>query len=106
MQSTDLSGKTGLVGGVANKRSIAWGIAQAAPGAGGARAAWGYQGGRLGENGRELAGSLADPLILPCDVTSDQQIDHVFAEVDSAFGGLDFLVHGAAFAPREELAAP
>jgi enoyl-[acyl-carrier protein] reductase I len=102
---TDLSGKTGLIVGVANKRSIAWAIAQAASAAG-ARLAVTYQGERLEENVRELCGSVTNPVILPCDVTSDAQIDQVFAAIDTEFGGLDFLVHGAAFAPREELAAP
>ncbi len=102
---TDLTGKQGLIVGVANKRSIAWAIAQAAAAAG-ARIALTYQGERLEENVRELAASLADPLILPCDVTSDEQIAALFAAVDREFGGLDFLVHGAAFAPREELSAP
>ena len=101
----DLSGKTGLVVGVANKRSIAWAIADAAARAG-ARLAVTYQGERLEENVRGLAAGLTDPLVLPCDVTRDDQIDALFAEIDRQFGGLDFLVHGAAFAPREELAAP
>jgi enoyl-[acyl-carrier protein] reductase I len=102
---TDLNGKTGLVVGVANKRSIAWAIAQAASTAG-ARLAVTYQGERLEENVRELCAALTDPLILPLDVTSDAQIAEVFAAIDREFGGLDFLVHGAAFAPREELPAP
>jgi enoyl-[acyl-carrier protein] reductase I len=102
---SDLSGKHGLIVGVANKRSIAWAIAQAAAHQG-ARLAITYQGERLEENVRELAAGLADPLVLPLDVTSDAQIDAVFAAVEREFGGLDFLVHGAAFAPREELAAP
>jgi enoyl-[acyl-carrier protein] reductase I len=102
---TDLAGKTGLIVGVANKRSIAWAIAQAAAGAG-ARLAVTYQGERLEENVRELAASLTDPLIMPCDVTDDAQIAAVFSGIERDFGGLDFLVHGAAFAPREELAAP
>jgi enoyl-[acyl-carrier protein] reductase I len=101
----DLSGKHGLVVGVANKRSIAWAIAQAAAGAG-ARLAVTYQGERLEENVRELSESLSNPLLLPLDVTQDGQIDHVFNSIDKEFGGLDFLVHGAAFAPREELSAP
>ena len=100
-----LAGKIGLVVGVANKRSIAWAIAQAASAAG-ARLALTYQGERLEENVRDLSASLTDPLILPCDVTDDAQIGNVFAEIDRTFGGLDFLVHGAAFAPREELANP
>jgi enoyl-[acyl-carrier protein] reductase I len=102
---TDLAGRHGLIVGVANKRSIAWAIAQAASSAG-ARLAITYQGERLEENVRELSESLADPLILPCDVTDDAQIAAVFEAVDREFGGLDFLVHGAAFAPREELSAP
>jgi enoyl-[acyl-carrier protein] reductase I len=64
-----------------------------------------YQGERLEENVRELAAGLTNPLILPCDVTDDAQIGGVFAAIDREFGGLDFVLHGAAFAPREELAA-
>jgi enoyl-[acyl-carrier protein] reductase I len=102
---SDLQGKTGLVVGVANKRSIAWAIAQALA-ARGARLAVTYQGERLQENVRELCATLTDPLILPLDVADDGQIARVFEEIDGGFGGLDFLVHGAAFAPREELSAP
>ncbi|OFW08163.1 MAG: enoyl-ACP reductase [Acidobacteria bacterium RIFCSPLOWO2_02_FULL_67_36] len=102
---TDLQGKTGLIVGVANKRSIAWAIAQAAAEAG-ARLAITYQGERLEENVRELAATLVNPLILPCDVTDDAQIAHLYEAIDGEFGGLDFLVHGAAFAPREELSGP
>ena len=102
---SQLEGKTGLIVGVANKRSIAWAIAQAA-GAAGARLAVTYQGERLEENVRELAANLRDPLILPCDVADDGQIAALFAAIDREFGGLDFVVHGAAFAPREELSAP
>ena len=102
---TDFAGRTGLIVGVANKRSIAWAIAQALS-ARGARLAVTYQGERLEENVRELSAALADPLVLPLDVTDDAQIAQVFDQVGSAFGGLDFLVHGAAFAPREELSAP
>ncbi len=102
---TDFAGKTGLIVGVANKRSIAWAIAQALS-ARGARLAITFQGERLEENVRDLSGSLTDPLILPLDVTSDAQIASVFEQLEANFGGLDFVVHGAAFAPREELAAP
>jgi enoyl-[acyl-carrier protein] reductase I len=102
---SDFAGKTGLVVGVANKRSIAWGIAQTVAGRG-ARLAVTYQGERLEENVRELCETLVDPLILPLDVTSDDQIAQVFESVDTAFGGLDFVVHGAAFAPRAELTSP
>jgi len=102
---SEFEGKTGLIVGVANKRSIAWAIAQALS-ARGARLAVTYQGERLEENVRELCASLNDPLVLPLDVTDDGQIDTVFEQLGTTFGGLDFLVHGAAFAPREELAAP
>jgi enoyl-[acyl-carrier protein] reductase I len=102
---SDLQNKTGLIVGVANKRSIAWAIAQAASSAG-ARLAVTYQGERLEENVRDLSAALANPLILPCDVTDDAQIAHLFSEIDREFGGLDFLVHGAAYARREELDAP
>jgi enoyl-[acyl-carrier protein] reductase I len=102
---SELSGTHGLVIGVANKRSIAWAIAKAVSDAG-ARLAVTYQGDRLEENVRELAADLADPLILPLDVGNDAQIRDVANRCDEAFGGLDFVVHGAAFAPREELTRP
>src|SRR6476661_7607133 len=100
-----LVGKHGLIVGVANKRSIAWGIAQAAA-AEGARLAVTYQSERLKENVDELAASLTNPLILPCDVAVDQQIAEVAAAIDREFGGLDFFVHGAAFAPADALSHP
>jgi enoyl-[acyl-carrier protein] reductase I len=101
----DLSGKIGLIVGVANKRSIAWAIAQAASAAG-AKLAITYQGERLGENVRELAEGLPDPLLMPLDVTDDAQIAAVFEGIDRTFGGLDFVVHGAAYATREDLSNP
>jgi len=101
----DLSGKHGLIVGVANKRSIAWGIAQAAAAAG-ARLALTYPSARLEENVRELAASLDSPLVAPCDVASDQQIADLAATIDRELGGLDFLVHGAAFAPADALSQP
>src|SRR5580765_3618537 len=101
----DLSGKHGLIVGVANKRSIAWAIAQAA-GAAGARLALTYQGERLEENVRELAEKLESPIVMPCDVADDRQIADAAATIDREFGGLDFLVHGAAFAPKAELDNP
>jgi enoyl-[acyl-carrier protein] reductase I len=102
---SELAGTHGLIVGIANKRSIAWAIAQAVTAAG-ARLAVTYQGERLEENVRELSAALPDPLILPCDVTDETQLDALFAAIGKEFGALDFLVHGAAFAPREELAAP
>ena len=101
----DLSGKHGLIVGVANRRSISWGIAQAAAAAG-ARLALTYPSERLEENVRELAATLDNPLVLPCDVGNDQQIADLAAAVDAEFGGLDFLVHGAAFAPGDALKNP
>ena len=101
----DFSGKLGLVVGVANRRSLSWAIAQVASSRG-ARLAITYQG-RFEEHVHELSQGLDPaPLILPCDVASDSDIDAVFARIDRDFGGLDFVVHGAAFALREELSAP
>ncbi len=98
-----LEGKIGVVFGVANKRSIAWAIAQAWKREG-ATLAFTYQGERLKENVEELAGTFgSDTLILPCDVTSDAQIDAVFAALREKFGRLDLLLHAVAFAPREAL---
>jgi enoyl-[acyl-carrier protein] reductase I len=98
-----LAGKTGIVFGVANKRSIAWAIAQAWAGAG-ARLAFTYQGERLKENVEELAGTFgADTPILPCDVTKDEEIAAVFDTVGRKFGKLHLLLHSVAFAPREAL---
>jgi enoyl-[acyl-carrier protein] reductase I len=101
----DLSGKHGLIVGVANKRSISWAIAQAAAAAG-ARLALTYPSERLEENVRELAAKLENPLVLPCDVSSDEQISALAASLDQEFGGLDFFLHGAAFAPAAELSNP
>jgi enoyl-[acyl-carrier protein] reductase I len=100
-----LNGTCGLITGVANKRSIAWAIARAMA-RDGARLALTYQGERLLENVQELAAELERPLLLPCDVTSDMQIAEVFQTIEREFGGLDFLLHGTAFAPREELSRP
>jgi enoyl-[acyl-carrier protein] reductase I len=97
-----LEGKTGLVMGVANKRSIAWGIANAASKAG-ARLVLTYQSERLGENVRELAPALKDPLLIQCDVANDDQIASAFGHIREQVGHLDFLVHALAFAPREAL---
>jgi enoyl-[acyl-carrier protein] reductase I len=102
---TDFTGKHGLIVGVANKRSIAWAIAQAAD-ASGARLALTYPSPRLEENVRELAVKLRDPLLLPCDVTSDEQISALAPALEQEFGGLDFVLHGAAFAPHDALSNP
>jgi enoyl-[acyl-carrier protein] reductase I len=102
---SDLAGTHGLIVGVANKRSISWAIAQAVAAAG-ARLALTYPSERLEENVRELAATLDNPLVLPCDVSSDQQIADLASTLDREFGGLDFFVHGAAFAPKEALDSP
>ena len=97
-----LDGKTGIIFGVANKRSIAWAIAQALSREG-MRLAFTYQGDRLKESVEALATTLPDSVIVPCDVTADQEIDEVFKRVDADFGRLDAVVHSVAFAPREDL---
>jgi enoyl-[acyl-carrier protein] reductase I len=98
-----LAGKLGIVFGVANKRSIAWAIAQAWHKAG-ARLAFTYQGERLKENVEELVGTFgADTLLMPCDVTKDEDIATVFKTVGEKFGKLDLLLHSVAFAPKEAL---
>jgi enoyl-[acyl-carrier protein] reductase I len=102
---SDFTGKLGLIVGVANKRSLSWAIAQATASRG-ARLALTYQG-RFEEHVNDLCQGLAQPpLVLPCDVSSDQDIASVFTKIEQEFGGLDFVVHGAAFALREELSAP
>jgi enoyl-[acyl-carrier protein] reductase I len=98
-----LADKLGIVFGVANKRSIAWAIAQAWSQAG-ARLAFTFQGERLRENVEELAGTFGpDTLILPCDVTKDDEIARVFAEVGQKFGKLHLMLHSVAFAPKAAL---
>ena len=97
-----LEGKTGLVFGVANKRSIAWAIAQTLSREG-MRLAFTYQGERLKEGVEALAGTLSGSLILPCDVTIDADIDTVVSRTGEEFGKLDCLVHSVAYAPREDL---
>ena len=100
----NFEGKTGLVLGVANKRSIAWAIARRLADSG-ARLAFTYQGERIEENVRELAAQVDSPLVTACDVRSDEDIARVFGEVGEAFdGGLDLLVHSVAFAATDDLA--
>ena len=98
-----LEGKTGIVFGVANKRSIAWAIAQALAREG-MRLAFTYQGERLKESVQALTNaSMPDSLLLPCDVTNDVEIAAVFQEVGEKYGKLDALLHSVAFAPKEDL---
>ncbi len=98
-----LDGKFGIVFGVANKRSIAWAIAQAWHAAG-AKLAFTYQGERLKENVEELASTFGEQTpILPCDVTKDEDIARVYEDVGKRFGKLNLLLHSVAYAPREAL---
>ena len=97
-----MAGKRGLILGVANERSLAWGIASAVR-AHGAELAITYQGEALGKRVQPLAEQLGATMILDCDVTSDAAMDAVFAEIAHTWGKLDFLVHAIAFSDREEL---
>jgi enoyl-[acyl-carrier protein] reductase I len=97
-----LDGKTGIIFGVANKRSIAWAIAQALSREG-MQLAFTYQGDRLKESVEELTAKMDGSVLCPCDVTVDAEIDAVFRNVGEKFGKLDALVHSVAFAPREDM---
>lgn len=97
-----LSGKRALILGLANERSIAWGIAQALHKAG-ARLAFNYLGDALEKRVRPLAESLNAEIIAPCDVSSDEQIHSIFSDVKEKWGGLDILIHAVAFANKEDL---
>ena len=97
-----LKGKRGLIMGVANDRSIAWGIAKAAHEAG-AEIAFTYQGDALEKRVRPLAEGIGSNIILPCDVTDEASIDAAFAEIEKEWGQIDFVVHGIAFSDKNEL---
>ena len=97
-----LSGKRGLVMGVANDHSIAWGVARALAEAG-AELAFTYQGGALGKRVRPLAESLGSDFVLPCDVEDLASVDQVFAAIEERWGGLDMLVHAVAYSDKSEL---
>ena len=97
-----LRGKRGLVMGVANDHSIAWGIAKAVAGAG-AELAFTYQGDALGRRVGPLAESLGAQLVLPCDVEDEGSLDATFEALREQWGRLDFLVHCVAFSDRAEL---
>jgi enoyl-[acyl-carrier protein] reductase I len=99
---TLMQGKRGLVMGVANNRSIAWGIAQACA-AQGAELAFTYQGDALKKRVEPLASSLGSRFVLPCDVTDAASMDSVFATLGQEWGRLDFLVHAIAFSDKAEL---
>ena len=97
-----LENKVGMIFGVANKRSIAWACA-AACAEQGARMAFTYQAERLKESVDDLAGTLNDSLVVPCDVSDQAQVDAAFDAVKNKYGKLDFLIHSIAFAPKEAL---
>ncbi len=97
-----MSGKRGLIMGVANHHSIAWGIAQKLADQG-ASLAFSYQGEILEKRVRPLAASLGDCPVLPCDVSRDQDIENCFQEIKNLWGSLDFVVHAIAFSDKEEL---
>jgi enoyl-[acyl-carrier protein] reductase I len=97
-----LKGKRGLIMGVANERSIAWGIAEAAAQAG-AELAFTYQGDALEKRVRPLAEKVNSQIVVPCDVTDEPSVDKTFATIAEKWGGLDFVVHAIAFSDKNEL---
>ena len=97
-----MAGKRGLIMGVANDRSIAWGIARVLAGQG-AKLAFTYQGDAFGRRAIPLAKQAGADIIVDCDVTNLKSVDNVFAEIKKAWGGLDFVVHALAFSDRREL---
>jgi enoyl-[acyl-carrier protein] reductase I len=97
-----MAGKRGLIMGVANNRSIAWGIAQAVARQG-AELAFTYQGDALKKRVEPLAGEVGCKLVLPCDVTDPVSVDKVFSELGHGWGRLDFVVHAIAFSDKDQL---
>ena len=97
-----MAGKRGLIMGIANDRSLAWGIARALA-THGAELALTYQGEALGKRVRPLAEQVGAPLVLPADVTDEASLDQVFGSLEQRWGSLDFVVHAIAYADREEL---
>lgn len=97
-----MAGKRGLIMGVANDRSIAWGISKALSEQG-AELAFTYQGEALERRVRPLAESLNAEILLPCDVTDDESVSSVFETLKKEWGGIDFIVHGIAFSDKDEL---
>lgn len=97
-----MAGKKGLIMGVANDRSIAWGIARVLAGQG-AKLAFTYQGDAFGRRAVPLAESIGSEIIEPCDVTDLASVDNVFNVIDDKWGELDFVVHALAFSDRNEL---
>ena len=99
---TLMAGRRGLIMGVANDPSIAWGVAQTLSGHG-AELAFTFQGAAFEKRVRPLAQSLGSSLVMPCDVTDDEGVATVFAELAAAWGGIDFVVHAIAYSDKEEL---
>ncbi|RTL62197.1 MAG: SDR family oxidoreductase, partial [Hyphomicrobiales bacterium] len=97
-----MAGKRGLIMGVANNRSIAWGIAKAAADHG-AELAFTYQGDALKKRVEPLAADVGSKIVLPCDVTDAASVDALFASLTETWGNLDFLVHAIAFSDKTEL---
>jgi enoyl-[acyl-carrier protein] reductase I len=102
IENNFLKGKRGLVMGVANDRSIAWGIAEAAA-ASGAELAFTYQGEALEKRVRPLAEKIGASIVVPCDVTDEASIDSAFSEIEKEWGQIDFVVHAIAFSDKNEL---
>src|SRR5262245_26167870 len=97
-----MAGKRGLIMGVANNRSIGWGIAQALA-RHGAELAFTYQGDALKKRVEPLAAGIGSKLVLPCDVTDMPSVDQTFAAIGQAWGGIDFVVHAIAFSDKDQL---
>jgi len=97
-----MAGKRGLIMGVANERSIAWGIASAAA-AQGAELAFTFQGDALRKRVEPLAASVNSDMVMECDVTDDASMDAVFAELEAKWGKIDFILHAIAYSDKEEL---
>ena len=97
-----MAGKRGLIMGVANERSIAWGIAKAAADHG-AELAFTFQGEALQKRVEPLAASVSSDMVMPCDVTDEASVDAVFSEISERWGKLDFLVHAIAYSDKDEL---
>jgi len=97
-----MAGKRGLIMGVANDRSIAWGIAAAAA-AQGAELAFTYQGDALKKRVEPLAAGVGSDMVMPCDVTDDASVEAVFKQIEEKWGSLDFVLHAIAYSDKEEL---
>lgn len=97
-----MAGKKGLIMGVANDRSLAWGITKAVANAG-AKLAMTYQGDALGKRVKPLAESVSAEMVIPCDVTDNASLDALFSEIEETWHGLDFVVHAVAFSDKDQL---